>query len=409
MRTTPAPSPGISYRLRIYRRARGKTRVCAGQRTALPAGEDEARDRNFEWEQEYDYKIAAVTVLAVPGTPAVEVEGDDSPLVHLTVHDVFPPAVPSGLQAVFSSVGQKPFIDLTWAPNTESDLAGYIVYRRSRAGSDFVAVSSAPVKAPAWRDNDVHPGQNVLLHRRGRRCARQSERAIGPGRRDGALGGSMKFCRFLGMEGSRFGLVETRDGQDFIISELGSPQMQVSGAGVPEQIVLPEIGSGKTIAEPFPLERAKLLTPFPIVSKILCVGRNYAAHVRELNHEMPTEPLIFSKPPSSLLAPGGEIVRPKLSQRVDYEGELGILIGRRCHKMKDGESAKEYILGYTVVNDVTARDLQKHRRPVDARQRFRHLLPLRPHRQHGAGSLAAASRCRPGSMASCARMATPAT
>jgi 2-keto-4-pentenoate hydratase/2-oxohepta-3-ene-1,7-dioic acid hydratase in catechol pathway len=169
----------------------------------------------------------------------------------------------------------------------------------------------------------------------------------------------MKFCRFLGMEGSRFGLVETRDGQDFIISELGSPQMQVTGAGVPEQIVLPEPGSGKTIAEPFPLGRAKLLTPFPIVSKIMCVGRNYAAHVRELDHEMPTEPLIFSKPPSALLAPGGEIVRPKLSQRVDHEGELGILIGRRCHKMTEGESAKEYILGYTVVNDVTARDLQK--------------------------------------------------
>ncbi len=168
----------------------------------------------------------------------------------------------------------------------------------------------------------------------------------------------MKFCRFIGMEGSRFGLVETRDGQDFIISELGSPQMQVSAAGVPERIVLPEPGSGKKIDEPFPLERAKLLIPFPLISKIMCVGRNYAAHVRELAHEMPTEPLIFSKPPSALLAPGGEIVRPKLSQRVDYEGELGILIGRRCHQMKDGESAGEYILGYTVVNDVTARDLQ---------------------------------------------------
>ena len=168
----------------------------------------------------------------------------------------------------------------------------------------------------------------------------------------------MKFCRFLGMDGSRFGLVETRDGHDYIVSELGSPQMQVSTSGVPEQIVLPEIGSGKKIDEPFPLERAKLLTPFPIVSKIMCVGRNYAAHVRELNHEMPSEPLIFSKPPSSLLAPGGEIVRPSISQRVDYEGELGVLIGRRCHRMREGESAKDYILGYTIVNDVTARDLQ---------------------------------------------------
>ena len=63
------------------------------------------------------------------------------------------------------------------------------------------------------------------------------------------------------MDGSRFGLVETRDGHDFIVSELGSPQMQVSEAGVPEQIVLPEIGSGKTIDEPFPLERRQAADP----------------------------------------------------------------------------------------------------------------------------------------------------
>jgi 2-keto-4-pentenoate hydratase/2-oxohepta-3-ene-1,7-dioic acid hydratase in catechol pathway len=169
----------------------------------------------------------------------------------------------------------------------------------------------------------------------------------------------MKFCRFLAVDGSRFGLVETREGRDYIVSELGSPQMQVNSAGVPELIVLPEPGSGKQIEEPFPLERAKLLIPFPIVSKIMCVGRNYAAHIRELKHETPTEPMIFSKPPSSLLAHNGEIVRPTISQRVDYEGELGVIIGRRCHKMKQGESARDYILGYTVVNDVTARDLQE--------------------------------------------------
>jgi 2-keto-4-pentenoate hydratase/2-oxohepta-3-ene-1,7-dioic acid hydratase in catechol pathway len=185
----------------------------------------------------------------------------------------------------------------------------------------------------------------------------------------------MKFCRFLSMEGPRFGLVESRDGQDVIVSELASPQMQVSAAGVPEQIVLPDpedmTGSdevpgseekpraGKRIDPPYPLERARLLIPFPIISKILCVGRNYAAHVRELQNEMRGEPVIFSKPPSSLLASGGQIVRPSNSQRVDHEGELGILIGRRCHKMKDTESARDYILGYTIVNDVTARDLQK--------------------------------------------------
>jgi hypothetical protein len=155
---SPAPFPGISYRLRIYRRARGKNEFALVGEQPYRPGENEARDRGFEWEQDYHYKIAAVTVLGVPGKPVVEVEGNDSDLVHLAVHDTFPPAVPSGLQAVFSSVGQKPFIDLSWAPNTESDLAGYIVYRRTE-GTGFVAVSSAPITGPAWRDNDVHPGQ----------------------------------------------------------------------------------------------------------------------------------------------------------------------------------------------------------------------------------------------------------
>jgi hypothetical protein len=151
-------APGISYRLRVYHRAHGKNEFSLISEQPYRVGEDEARDSNFEWEQEYDYKIASLTVLAVPGRPTVEVEGADSTEVHLKVHDTFPPAIPSGLQAVFSSVGQKPFIDLTWAPNTESDLAGYLVYRRTSTSS-FVAVSAAPVKAPAWRDNDVHPGQ----------------------------------------------------------------------------------------------------------------------------------------------------------------------------------------------------------------------------------------------------------
>jgi len=154
----PVPSPGISYRLRIYRRAHGKSDFSLSSEQPYHPGVDEARDANFEWQQEYDYKIAAVTVLAVPGKPVSEVEGDDSAVVHLSVQDTFPPAVPSGLQAVFSSVGQKPFIDLTWAPNTESDLVGYVVYRRT-AASRVVAVSSGAVKAPAWRDNDVQPGQ----------------------------------------------------------------------------------------------------------------------------------------------------------------------------------------------------------------------------------------------------------
>jgi 2-keto-4-pentenoate hydratase/2-oxohepta-3-ene-1,7-dioic acid hydratase in catechol pathway len=93
-------------------------------------------------------------------------------------------------------------------------------------------------------------------------------------------------------------------------------------------------------------------------TKIVCVGRNYAEHARELGNEVPAEPLIFLKPPSSLLASGDEIVYPRLSQRVDFEGELGVVIGRQARRVSRAD-ALEHVLGYTVVNDVTARDLQK--------------------------------------------------
>jgi 2-keto-4-pentenoate hydratase/2-oxohepta-3-ene-1,7-dioic acid hydratase in catechol pathway len=102
---------------------------------------------------------------------------------------------------------------------------------------------------------------------------------------------------------------------------------------------------------------ARLLPPcFP--SKIVCVGRNYAEHAKELGNEVPAEPLIFLKPQSSLIASGDAIVYPKLSQRVDFEGELGVVIGKRARNVASAEAAS-YILGYTCVNDVTARDLQK--------------------------------------------------
>lgn len=93
-------------------------------------------------------------------------------------------------------------------------------------------------------------------------------------------------------------------------------------------------------------------------TKIVCVGRNYLEHARELGNEAPAEPLIFLKPPSSLIASGDAIVYPSLSERVDFEGELGIVIGERARNVPR-EKALDYILGYTIVNDVTARDLQK--------------------------------------------------
>jgi len=105
------------------------------------------------------------------------------------------------------------------------------------------------------------------------------------------------------------------------------------------------------------LDAVKLLVPCA-PSKIICVGRNYREHAAELGNEVPAEPLIFLKPPSSLIASGESIVYPRLSQNVHYEGELGVVIGTRARHVPAGDADK-YIFGYTCVNDVTARDLQK--------------------------------------------------
>ncbi|MGH7524698.1 MAG: fumarylacetoacetate hydrolase family protein [Gemmatimonadales bacterium] len=93
-------------------------------------------------------------------------------------------------------------------------------------------------------------------------------------------------------------------------------------------------------------------------SKIVCVGRNYAAHAREFGNEVPREPLIFFKPPSSLIGDGDVIVMPSVSQRVEYEAELGVVIGKRARRIAAADAAG-HIRGFTCANDVTCRDLQK--------------------------------------------------
>jgi 2-keto-4-pentenoate hydratase/2-oxohepta-3-ene-1,7-dioic acid hydratase in catechol pathway len=93
-------------------------------------------------------------------------------------------------------------------------------------------------------------------------------------------------------------------------------------------------------------------------SKIVCVGRNYAAHAKELGNEPPKEPLLFLKPPSSVVGPGGAVVLPRESERVEHEAELGVIIGRRVRRVRKTEAMKA-VFGYTCVCDVTARDLQK--------------------------------------------------
>lgn len=93
-------------------------------------------------------------------------------------------------------------------------------------------------------------------------------------------------------------------------------------------------------------------------SKIICVGRNYAAHAKELGNDVPSSPLIFMKPPSSAIGDGEAIILPRASRRVEYEGEIGIVIGKRAYRV-DERDARTYVRGVVALNDVTARDLQK--------------------------------------------------
>jgi len=104
------------------------------------------------------------------------------------------------------------------------------------------------------------------------------------------------------------------------------------------------------------LTHAELLNPV-VPTKIVCVGINYRGHAKEMGHELPTEPVLFLKPPTSVNGPEQDIVLPQGIGRVDYEAELAAVIGRRTHKA-DREEARQNILGYTCANDVTARDVQ---------------------------------------------------
>lgn len=106
------------------------------------------------------------------------------------------------------------------------------------------------------------------------------------------------------------------------------------------------------------LDNVRLLPPV-IPGKIVCVGRNYREHAAELGNVVPAEPLLFLKPPSAVIGPGEPILMPAVSQRVDHEAELGVIIGKRCAHLGDDDDVAPYVLGYTCVNDVTARDLQK--------------------------------------------------
>ena len=119
-----------------------------------------------------------------------------------------------------------------------------------------------------------------------------------------------------------------------------------------------------------------LLAPV-VPSKIICVGRNYAAHVEELNNELPDVPLLFLKPPSTIIGPGDAIVLPPQSQQVEHEGELAVVIGKKSRWLTP-EDALEAVFGYTVANDVTARDLQKRDKQWTRGKGFDTFCPVGP-------------------------------
>jgi 2-keto-4-pentenoate hydratase/2-oxohepta-3-ene-1,7-dioic acid hydratase in catechol pathway len=158
----------------------------------------------------------------------------------------------------------------------------------------------------------------------------------------------MKYCRFQSSNGVHYGLVESVAGHEAITRWIVTPPETVGD--------LEDLHTRPM--ESVPLAEASLLAPVT-PSKIVCVGRNYREHAAELGHEVPKEPLLFLKPPSALNHPEGTIVRPRVSERTDFEGELGVVIAKRCRRLAESDDVRPYVLGYTCVNDFTARDLQK--------------------------------------------------
>lgn len=151
----------------------------------------------------------------------------------------------------------------------------------------------------------------------------------------------MKLCRFTnrGTFTPRYGIVD---------GDVVRPLMDEDAFG----------SSPRASTDKIPLADVRLLAPV-VPSKIVCVGRNYLDHAIELGNRVPDEPLLFLKAPSAVIATGDDIVLPMESTQVEYEGELGIVIGRTACRIDLDEDPLTYVLGYTCVNDVTARDLQR--------------------------------------------------
>jgi hypothetical protein len=154
-------NPALRVHYQLLRRSAGKGQFAPIEDVPLAGREVRVADKNFEWEQSYEYKVSPLTDVLDNGQQVAEVEGEDSPVIKVFVHDTFPPAQVNGLQAVFSGAGQRLFIDLSWAPNTDSDVAGYNVFRHED-GAQPVKLNTELVKAPAFRDESVQTGKKYF-------------------------------------------------------------------------------------------------------------------------------------------------------------------------------------------------------------------------------------------------------
>jgi hypothetical protein len=171
---TSLPTDGLHRFYRTYRRLEESNNDVVGGELPLESPTTQFVDHGFEWGKTYYYHVNVVTEVAAGIHPCgsqqqplgdcatvYQVEGDDSPIIKIFADDIFPPAIPAGLQAVFSGVGQKPFIDLIWTPGTENDLTGYNVYRREEGGQP-IRINTEFVKTQAYRDTSVQPGKKYF-------------------------------------------------------------------------------------------------------------------------------------------------------------------------------------------------------------------------------------------------------
>ena len=171
----------------------------------------------------------------------------------------------------------------------------------------------------------------------------------------------------------RLGRVAAPDGVAFVSIETTDGSL---GSAVAREIADHPFGTPTFTSRSWPLADTRLLAPI-LPSKVIAVARNYADHAAELGNALPPDPLIFLKPSTSVIGPNAPILLPPSSTQVDFEGELAVVIGRPCRDVK-ADNASSVILGYTVANDVTARDLQKAESHFTRAKSFDSFCPLGP-------------------------------